>query len=277
MRRSSRSALWLCLLLTALGASACNRWRPQQANDVALSADPVATYAVVLGTLSEHKYSLVDQDAAAHTVRVRAHSGTRSEVSVILLSVDNGGVHLSATGALVHPDGTTHHSLNAELGLLRRQLEKNLASNGHAPAPASNTGSLPPAPSAPPGSLPLAWSEPAYDPSVWGHGNFTCLPVKLADEEQGQLTLKLSTGENADVLLSLAHAPELCRSAAECKLPGGCPALGMADAARVSRLASRLSKHEIGPLATLFSRGQPVATIDLSKHGSIAQALAEKH
>jgi hypothetical protein len=86
----------------------------------------------------------------------------------------------------------------------------------------------------------------------------------------------LSNGENADLLLSLAHAPELCRSAAQCKLPGGCPALGIADAERVSRLAARLSKHEVGPLATLLSKGQAVATIDLSKHGSIAQAMLEK-
>ena len=103
------------------------------------------------------------------------------------------------------------------------------------------------------------------------------MPVKLADEEQTQLSLKMSNGETADVLLSLAHAPELCRSPAACKLPAGCPALGIADAERVLRLAGRLSKQEIGPLATLFSRAQPVAVIDLSKHGSIAQAMTEKH
>jgi hypothetical protein len=78
-------------------------------------------------------------------------------------------------------------------------------------------------------------------------------------------------------LLSLAHAPELCRSAAECKLSGGCPALGIADPERVTRLAGRLSKREIGPTATLLLRGRPVAKFDLSKHGSIAQAMAEKH
>jgi len=182
-------------------------------------------------------------------------------------------VHLSATGYLVHRDGTTHRTLNAELAALDKQLRRALAASGSAGAP---TAKAPPL-AAPSGSLPVAWSEPAYDPSVWGRGNFTCLPVKLADEEQAQLTLRLSNGETADVLLSLAHAPELCRSPAECKLPGGCPALGIADADRVGRLASRLAKHEIGPLATLFSRGQAVATIDLSKHGSIAQAIAEKH
>ena len=276
MRRSSRSALGLCLLLAALGATACNRWRPQQAHDVAGLADPNATYAVVLDTLKAQKYSVLDQDAAAHSVRVRAHIGEHDPdgVSVIQARVDAGGVHLSASGYLVHPDGSMHRALNTELASLDKQLRQKLAQTGPtspaSPAPAA-------APVAAVGSLPLAWSEPAYDPSVWGHGNFTCLPVKLAEQEQSQLTLKLSNGENADVLLSLAHAPELCRSPAECKLPGGCPALGMADAERVSRLASRLSKHEIGPLATLLSRGQPVATIDLSKHGSIAQAMAEKH
>jgi hypothetical protein len=188
-------------------------------------------------------------------------------------------VHLGASGYLVHPDGTVHKSLNSELARLQKSLQQRLGS-GAAPrgqaGPAS--ASLPPPPNPPPGSLPVAWSEPAYDPSVWGHGNFTCLPVKLAVEEQSQLTLKLSNGENADALLSLAYAPELCRSPGECKLPGGCPALGIGDPERVSRLAGRLSKSEIGSQATLLLRGQPVAVIDLSKHGSIAQAITEiKH
>ena len=99
--------------------------------------------------------------------------------------------------------------------------------------------------------------------------------MKLAAEDQAQLSLKLSNGESADVLLSLAYAPELCRSPGECKLPGGCPALGIGDADRVSRIAARLSRHEVGSLATLVLRGRAVATIDLSKHGSIAQAMTE--
>jgi len=46
----------------------------------------------------------------------------------------------------------------------------------------------------------------------------------------------------------------------------------------VSRLAGRLSKKEIGNQATLFFKGQAVAVIDLSRHGSIAQAMTEvKH
>lgn len=275
MRRSSRFALVLGLLFAASVATGCKGWRPQQPHDVAGLADPNATYSVVLDTLKSARYQIIDQDVASHAVRVRSHvdESDPTHVSVIWARVDGTAVHLSATGYLVRPDGTTHHALNSELASLHKELQKRLGPSGAPPSPPV----VPVVVSAPSGALPVAWSEPAYDPSVWGHGNFTCLPVKLADEEQSQLTLRLSNGETADVLLSLAHAPELCRSPAECKLPGGCPALGIADTERVSRLAGRLSRHEIGPLATLFSRGQAVATIDLSKHGSIAQVLAEKH
>ena len=250
------------------------RWRPQQPHDVAGLSDPNATYTAVLDALKSQKYRIIEQDAATRIVSVRAHVGERDPEgeNVIKLRVDNASVHLSATGYLVHRDGSTHRTLNSELATLQKQLQKKLGA-----ASSVSSASSTPAPATVSSVLPIAWSEPAYDPSVWGRGNFTCLPVKLADQEQAQLTLKLSNGENADVLLSLAHAPELCRSPAECKLAGGCPALGIADAERVSRLAARLSKHEIGPLATLLSKGQPVATIDLSKHGSIAQAMAEKH
>jgi hypothetical protein len=238
--------------------------------------DPTASYLVVLDTLKAEHYTILEQDAAAHTVRVRAHIDEKStsRVSVIMLHVDGGAVYLSGSGYLVRPDGTMHHALISELASLHEALDKKLGGTPASTAPSSASLVASPAPS---GSLPQAWSEPSSNPSVWGNGNFTCLPVKVADEEQTQLSLKLSNGETADVLLSLARAPELCRSPAQCKLPGGCPALGIADADRVSRLASRLSKHEIGPLATLFSRGQAIVVIDLSKHGSIAQAMAEKH
>ncbi len=284
MRSAVRALVsYSCLVtLSGLAAVACgNRYRPVEAHDVAIAADPNATYAVVLDTLKNDRYELVDQDAVAHAVRVRSHLDQHdpAKVSIILLQVDGAAVHLSASGYLVHPDGTIHKSLNSELASLQKSLGKRLGSPGGAPpSAASPAQGLPPAPSAPPGSLPVAWSEPAYDPSVWGHGNFTCLPVKLPAEDQAQLALKLSNGENADVLLSLAYAPELCRSPGECKLPGGCPALGIGDAERVSRLAGRLSKSEIGPQATLFFKGQAVAVIDLTRHGSIAQAMTEvKH
>jgi len=283
MRSSSRSVLGFCCLLVALASAGCKGgWRPQESHDVAGLGDPNATYATVLNTLQAHKYKLIDQDSVAHTVRVRSHvdESEASHLSVILLQVDGAAVHMSASGYLVHPDGTTHHSLNSELALLQKHLERALGTGPVAAAPPSapTMAAMPPAPPAPPGSLPASWSEPAYDPKVWGPGNFTCLPVKIAVEDQSQLTLKLSNGENADVSLSLAYAPELCRSPGECKLPGGCPALGIGDPDHVSRIAGRLSRHEVGSLATLILRGQPVATIDLSKHGSIAQAMTEtKH
>ena len=269
-----RRALAALAALAALETTACSGWRLPPPHEVPGLADPSQSYAVVLDTLRNEEYAIVDQDAAARTVRVRSHVDEHDpkRVSVILLSVDGNAVHLSASGFLVHPDGTTHHALISELAALDEALKKKLA--GAAQVPASAVPDQP-APSVA-GSLPVAWSEPARDPSVWGRGNFTCLPIKLADEEQTQLSLKLSNGETADVSLSLARAPELCRSPSECKLPGGCPALGIADAERVSRLAGRLSKHEIGPLATLLLRGQAVATIDLGKHGSIAQAMTEK-
>lgn len=290
MRRVLRAALGFGCLFTLLGPIACgDRFRPLTSHDVAGTADPNATYAVVLDVLQSDKYQVIDQDLAGHGVRVRSHVDQHDDgrVSMILVQVDGSVVHLSPMGFLVHPDGTVHKSLSSELGSLQKLLGRRLAAAGAVPgypasptaaaAPAAPVG-LPPPPSAPPGALPLSWSEPAYDPKVWGHGNFTCLPVKLPAAEQAQLTLRLSNGENADVLLSLAYAPELCRSPGECKLAGGCPALGIGDPDRVSKLAGRLSKSEIGLQATLFFKGQAVALIDLSKHGSIAQAMTEtKH
>jgi len=274
--RGLRAHLGLGLLLGALATAACGSWRLPPPHEVHALPDATATYLVVLDTLKNEHYSIIEQDAATHTVRVRSHVDEKSasRVSVISLHVDGGSVYLSASGYLVRPDGTAHHALISELASLDESLQKRFG--GTSPAASASAAPLV-APGAPSAALPLAWSEPASNPTVWGNGNFTCLPVKLADEEQTQLSLKLSNGETADVLLSLAHAPELCRSPAQCKLSGGCPALGIADAERVSRLASRLSKHEIGALATLYSRGQAVAVIDLAKHGSIAQAMAEKH
>lgn len=280
MGQFSRSSVAIGCLFVALSAPACGAWHPQGHHDVLALPDPNATYSVVLGTLQAQKYTIIDQDPAGHAVRVRSHVDEQDpeRISIILVQVDGPAVHLSATGYLVHPDGTTHHRLNSELGYLQKQLQKQLGAGAPPPTVAAAASSaLPPPPAAPPGNLPVAWSEPAYDPAVWGHGNFTCLPVKLAAADQAQLSLKLSNGESADVLLSLAYAPELCRSPGECKLAGGCPALGIGDPDRVARIASRLSKHEVSSLATLFLKDQPVATVDLSKHGSIAAAMTDKH
>jgi len=269
-------ALGLGFLLSALATASCGSWRLPPPHEVHALPDATATYLVVLDTLKNEHYAIVEQDAATHTVRVRSHVDEKSasRVSVISLHVDGGKVYLSASGYLVRNDGTMHHALISELASLDETLEKRFGAGS--PASSASAAALAPS-SVPPASLPLAWSEPASNSSVWGNGNFTCLPVKLADEEQTQLSLKLSNGETADVSLSLARAPELCRSPAQCKLPTGCPALGIADADRVSRLAARLSKHEIGPTATLYSRGQAIALIDLGKHGSIAEAMAAKH
>ncbi|HET7545198.1 MAG TPA: hypothetical protein VFK05_35275 [Polyangiaceae bacterium] len=260
------------LLLVGL-ATACGAWQRQPPHEVPALADATASYLVVLETLRDQKYTIIDQDPATHTVRVRSHVDEHkaNRVSIILLHVEGDKVYLSASGYLVRADGSTHHALNSELAELDSTLRKKL---GAASQPAASAALAPSA--GPPSSLPLAWSEPASDASKWGNGVFTCLPVQLADQEQTQLSLQLSNGEAADVMLSLAHAPELCRSKSKCKVADGCPALGIADAERVSRLAARLSKHEIGSLATLYSRGQPLVSIDLSKHGSIAQSMNEK-
>ena len=136
MRWTSRSLLAFCSLLGALSCPACKGWRPQQSHDVAGLADPNATYAVVLDTLQAQKYSVIDQDPAAHVVRVRSHvdESDPAHLSVILLQVDGSAVHMSASGYLVHPDGSTHHSLNTELSNLQRQIQKKIASTGPAAA-----------------------------------------------------------------------------------------------------------------------------------------------
>jgi len=270
-----RARLGLGVFLVALGSTACGSWRLPPPHEVHALPDPSATYLAVLDVLKNEHYTILEQNPATHSVRVRSHvdENSSSRVSVILLHVEGSTVYLSASGYLVRADGTTHHALISELASLDDALQKKFKG---AASPSSGSSVALAAPSAPTAALPAAWSEPASNPSVWGNGNFTCLPIKVADEQQPELSLKLSNGETADVLLSLAHAPELCRSAAQCKVPGGCPALGIADAERVSRLAMRLSKHEIGPLATLLLRGQPVVLLDLSKHGSIAQAMSEK-
>jgi hypothetical protein len=188
-----------------------------------------------------------------------------------------GTVWLNAAGSLVR-DGKVHKKLSTEMAKLERKLKERLQAGAPATAPAGTvaTPAATAAPVADASTVPQAWSEPAYDPSVWGNGNFTCLPVKVPAEHQAQLTLQLSNGEKADLQLSLAYAPELCRSPAQCKVAGGgCPALGIGDPERVNRLAGRLARNEIGALATLLDSGKPVANVDLSKHGSIVQAMSE--
>jgi hypothetical protein len=90
-----------------------------------------------------------------------------------------------------------------------------------------------------------------------------------------QIKLRLSNGENADVAISIAYSPGLCRSASNCALPNGCPALGLGDSQQVRRLAERLARGQVASKATITVDGRPVSTLDLRAHGSINQALTQ--
>jgi hypothetical protein len=247
----------------------CGRWQPTTSHDVATQTDPHANYAVVLGVAQAKEYAVVSKDDATLKVKLKAHSDSKS---FIVVTVYANEIRLEGAGALVRDD-KIHKLLATEIGKLERELNRQVNSGvamvaaPAAPAPATGAAAGGPAPS--------AWTEPAYDPSVWGNGNFTCLPLRVPAEHQSALTLQLTNGEKADLQLSLAYDAGLCRSPAQCKQAGGCPALGIGDAERVSRIAGRLSRGEIGPQAVLLDAGTPVATIDLAHHGSIQQALSE--
>ncbi|HYP88137.1 MAG TPA: hypothetical protein VEQ59_08285, partial [Polyangiaceae bacterium] len=223
-------------------------------------------------------YVVISKDDANKKARLQAQSNAKSFIDVTVVT---GQVKLAAAGAWVRGE-KVHKLLQNELNKLEFELKQRFAggappssANGSAVAASSNA---PASPAVDASQMPQAWSEPAYDPSVWGNGNFTCLPVRVPQDHQGALALQLSNGEKADLQLSLAYAPELCRSPAQCKQPGGCPALGIGDSERVNRIAGRLSRGEVGSHATLLDSGKPVANIDLSRHGSIVQALSEiKH
>ena len=269
-----RRAAAAVVLALALG-TACTRWTPAKSYEVpAQGGDAQASYGAVLEVARAEKYKVVSQDPATKKLRLEAHvSGSdAASKSFIDVPVAVGTGWLNAAGNLVR-DGNVHKTLTREMSKFEGKLKERLASGAPAAAP---VGSAPAEPVVEASSVPEAWSEPAYDPSVWGNGNFTCLPVKVPADHQSALTLQLSNGEKADLQLSLAYAPELCRSPAQCKVAGGgCPALGIGDPERVNRLAGRLSRNEVGAHATLLDSGKPVANIDLSKHGSIVQAMSE--
>jgi hypothetical protein len=261
------------VLGTALSVGCGGRWLPPKNYEVPTQSDPQASYAAVLEVASAKSYTVVSRDDAARKARLQAHSNGKSFIDVEVVA---GEIKLAAGGALVR-DGKVHKVLLTELNDFEADLKQRFA--GAAPAVAAgSTPPVPPAANASTAGVPQAWSEPAYDPSVWGNGNFTCLPVRVPAEHQSALALQLSNGEKADLQLSLAYAPELCRSPSQCKQPGGCPALGIGDTERVNRIAGRLSRGEIGAQATLLDGGKPVANIDLAHHGSIVQAMTEiKH
>lgn len=272
-----RRQLLVASLALALGAG-CGRWQPAKSYQVTTQAEPSQSYATVLDVGAGEKYKVVSKDEASKKVRFQSHI---NDASFIDVEVTAGKVRLAAAGKLARED-KVHKGLARELSALEGKLKQRLGATtavaaSPPPEPEAEQAAEPASESAAAAAsgVPLAWSEPAYDPSVWGNGNFTCLPVKLPVERQSMLSLQLSSGEKADLQLSLAYAPELCRSPAQCKVPGGCPALGIGDPERVNRMAQRLSKGEIAAAAVLFDGAKAVVTIDLTKHGTIAQALTE--
>ncbi len=269
-----RRAAAAAVLALALGVGCAGRWSTAKTYEVQAQGDPQASYGAVLAVAGLENYKIVSQDAAAKTVKLKARvdGSDASSTSYINVEVAAGLVRVSASGHLVR-DGKIHKKLSDEVRSFQGKLKDRLGGGAVAAAPASAAA---PEPVADASNVPQAWSEPAYDPSVWGNGNFTCLPVKVPADHQAALSLQLSNGERADLQLSLAYAPELCRSPAQCKVAGGgCPALGIGDPERVTRLAGRLQRNEVGAHATLLDSGKPVVTIDLSKHGSIVQAMSE--
>jgi hypothetical protein len=257
---------------------ACARWRPARPYEVPSAQDPAATFKTAMDVAMEEHYVVVARDDAARAIRLEAKvsGGARDRMSFIDMRVVGNEVQLGAVGYLVRADGSIHKTLDHELDALRKHLEHRLAGPMIQARPPNMEmpASAPPEPAA--GHVPEAWTEPAYDPGVWGNGDFTCIPVQIPQSHQGALWIRLSNGEKADLQLSLAYAPELCRSPAQCTMAGGCPALGIGDADHVGKIAARLSKGEVGAKATLLDAGRPVAQIDLTRHGSIKQAMADQ-
>jgi hypothetical protein len=265
---------WAFALLLGLAfcVSCGARWLPAKTAEVPTARDPQASYTAVLEVAGARRYRIVSKDEAAKKVRLQATSNGNSFIDIEVVA---GDVKLAPAGALVR-DGKVHKVLMHEVDNLQADLKQKLG-GGAAPA-ADASANAAPGPVADASGAPVAWTEPAYDPSVWGNGNFTCLPVRVPADHQAALTLQLTNGEKADLQLSLAYDAGLCRSPSQCKQAGGCPALGIGDTERVNRLAGRLSRGEVGSQAILLDSGKPVATIDLSHHGSIVQALTQiKH
>ena len=253
--------------------SACGRFKPARSYQVDTTAN-AAAYATVLDVLKSEHYVVLEQSETDKRVKVTAHVDEKSSHrSFITLRVSADRVELVPAGHLVHSDGGIHHALADELSALESKLKSKLAA-GASSASARSAASSAAATS----DIPSAWIEPAADVAKWGPGNFTCLPVALPRDEHEALSLRLSTGESADVTLSIAYAPELCRSSKQCKLAGGCPALGIGDSEQVKKLAARISRGEVTTKALLLHQGKPAANIDLGRHGSIAQSMSElKH
>lgn len=246
-----------------------NRWQPASPHDVPVQGEPQATFAAVQDLVVSKGYAIDSKDEAAKRLRLVSRYNKNAFIDI---EITPGVVKLVPAGTLVRGN-TVHKLLNQEMNNLEFDMKERFGGKAIvATAPASSAA---PAPAADATGAPTAWTEPAYDPSVWGNGQFTCLPVRVPADHQGALTLQLSNGEKADLQLSLAYDAGLCRSPSQCKQAGGCPALGIGDTERVNRLAGRLSRGEVSSTAVLLDSGKPVASIDLSRHGSIVQAMSE--
>ncbi|MDQ2645752.1 MAG: hypothetical protein M3020_18190 [Myxococcota bacterium] len=290
MRRALRNLLFASslALLTPVLTLGCNRWQPARAYQIPPgSAGAKPTYDAVQEVLSANKYQVLEKNDAAFSTKIRSHAHESNDAlaSFIAITVEsNGHVVLTPSGYLVRPDGTIHRKLESELEELEYALSQrlNVPLGARQPLPppappptAATAGTAPSASTSSPTGIPYAWSERAYEPSTWGSDEFTCVPVKIAPEDQSQLRLRLSNGQDATVVISIAYAPELCRSPQQCSLPGGCPALGLGDEQQVAALAGLISNNAVAKEAVLTSRGVPIATLDLSKHGSIAKAMLQ--
>jgi hypothetical protein len=239
-------------------------------------ADADATYAATRQVVADGKYTVVEQTDAERKIKVRSHvdeDSTSTQSFITIQTTADGKVTFTPSGYLVKPDGRIHRKLNSEIDGFNREIADKLkpATAVASASPSTDVGTSPQSAS----SVASAWNEPAYDPKIWGPGDFTCLPVKIPTDDQQTLKLKLSNGQEADLVLSLAYAPELCRSPAQCPLPTGCPALGFGDSQQVTKLAQLLVDKTIGDQATVLHRGQPVVTINLPSHGLIAKAMTQ--
>jgi len=271
-------------LLLVVGG--CARWAQPRPYAVKGMQDPSATYQAVQEVVANFNYKVTKRDDAARSLELRTHTDESTDkVTTITIKVDDGGsVTLVPAGFLVREDGTIHKRVDTELSKLEAAISERLG-GGAAPAPSGSASA--PGTAAPPtiggalakggasGSTPEAWVEPAADTARWGTGNFTCLPVHIPASDTGLIALKLSNGEIANVALSLAYDASLCRSPAACGQADGCPALGIGDTQQVQALAQLVGSQKVSPKATLLYKGQATVQVDLSRHGSIAQAIGQ--
>jgi hypothetical protein len=270
-----RRTLYAGLTLASLGlATACGGWHPVRTPQLESHANGAAAYSAVQQVLADGKYHVIKQSDPERKIVVRSHIDEDSDKThsfITIVIADDGKVSFTPSGYLVKTDGRIHRKLNAEIDDISQRITDKLAS----PQAASSNNPVETSAPTPASSIALAWNEPAYDPKIWGPGDFTCLPVKIPTEDQAALKLKLSTGEEADLVLSIAYAPELCRSPKQCPIATGCPALGFGDVQQVNQLAQKLVDKSVGPHAIVLNHEQPIATIDLTSHGLIAKAISQ--